>query len=71
MTENANPGAGILELGGDLRVNRLGFGAMRLCGPGVWGEPEDPRAQPRWPSPGSWQNLPSCSQSSERPRSNT
>ncbi len=44
MTENASPGAGTLELGGDLRVNRLGYGAMRLCGPGVWGEPEDPRA---------------------------
>jgi aryl-alcohol dehydrogenase-like predicted oxidoreductase len=44
MTENGSPKADILELGGDLRVNRLGFGAMRLCGPGVWGEPEDPRA---------------------------
>ena len=28
-------------LGGELRVNRLGFGAMRLTGPGIWGEPED------------------------------
>ena len=27
---------------GDLEVGRLGFGAMRLCGPGVWGEPADP-----------------------------
>jgi len=27
---------------GDLEVARLGFGAMRLPGPGVWGEPEDP-----------------------------
>ena len=44
MSENARTGAGTLELGGDLPVNRLGFGAMRLCGPGVWGEPEDPRA---------------------------
>jgi pyridoxine 4-dehydrogenase len=44
MTENASTGAGTLELGGDLPVSRLGFGAMRLCGPGVWGEPEDPRA---------------------------
>ena len=26
---------------GDLSVNRLGFGAMRLTGPGVWGEPKD------------------------------
>ena len=43
MTENGGDGAGTLRLGGDLVVNRLGFGAMRLCGPGVWGEPEDPR----------------------------
>jgi aryl-alcohol dehydrogenase-like predicted oxidoreductase len=28
-------------LGGDLEVHRLGFGAMQLTGPGVWGEPED------------------------------
>ena len=34
--------AGIFELGGDLAVRRLGYGAMRLPGPGVWGEPEDP-----------------------------
>src|SRR5207244_5787897 len=34
--------AGTVEIGGDLVVNRLGFGAMRLCGPGIWGEPADP-----------------------------
>src|SRR3989442_15848236 len=28
-------------LGGDRRVSRLGFGAMRVAGPGVWGEPAD------------------------------
>lgn len=28
-------------IGGDLTVNRLGFGAMRLTGPGIWGEPQD------------------------------
>jgi pyridoxine 4-dehydrogenase len=28
-------------LGGDLTVNRLGYGAMRLTGPGIWGEPKD------------------------------
>ncbi len=44
MTENGSNGAGTLQLGGDLTVGRLGFGAMRLCGPDVWGEPEDPRA---------------------------
>jgi aryl-alcohol dehydrogenase-like predicted oxidoreductase len=31
-----------LAIGGDLVVGRLGFGAMRLTGPGIWGEPEDP-----------------------------
>jgi pyridoxine 4-dehydrogenase len=36
--------AGTFHVGGDLAVNRLGFGAMRLCGPGVWGKPEDPEA---------------------------
>jgi aryl-alcohol dehydrogenase-like predicted oxidoreductase len=30
-----------LRLGGDLEVNRLGFGAMRITGKGVWGEPAD------------------------------
>jgi aryl-alcohol dehydrogenase-like predicted oxidoreductase len=34
--------AGTFALGGDLSVNRLGFGAMRLTGQGVWGEPGDP-----------------------------
>src|ERR671916_1982954 len=33
--------AGTFELGGDLTVNRLGFGAMRITGKGVWGEPAD------------------------------
>lgn len=31
-----------ITIGGDLVVNRMGFGAMRLCGPGIWGEPDDP-----------------------------
>ncbi|HKQ14484.1 MAG TPA: aldo/keto reductase [Steroidobacteraceae bacterium] len=39
--------AGTLTLGGDLRVNRLGFGAMRLTGPGIWGEPQDPQTARR------------------------
>jgi aryl-alcohol dehydrogenase-like predicted oxidoreductase len=30
-----------LDLGGDLTVGRLGFGAMRITGPGIWGEPPD------------------------------
>jgi pyridoxine 4-dehydrogenase len=31
--------AGTIDVGGDLTVNRLGFGAMRITGQGVWGEP--------------------------------
>jgi pyridoxine 4-dehydrogenase len=33
--------AGTIDVGGDLTVNRLGFGAMRITGPGIWGEPPD------------------------------
>jgi len=33
--------SGTFTLGGDLTVNRLGFGAMRLTGKGVWGPPDD------------------------------
>ena len=36
--------AGTITIGGDLVVNRMGFGAMRLCGPDIWGEPDDPAA---------------------------
>jgi aryl-alcohol dehydrogenase-like predicted oxidoreductase len=31
--------AGTIDLGGDLTVNRMGFGAMRITGSGIWGEP--------------------------------
>jgi pyridoxine 4-dehydrogenase len=34
--------AGTFDLGKDLRVNRLGFGAMRITGKGIWDEPENP-----------------------------
>src|SRR6266403_2210188 len=34
--------AGTLKIGGDLLVNRMGFGAMRITGAGIWGEPKDP-----------------------------
>jgi pyridoxine 4-dehydrogenase len=34
--------SGRFPLGGELTVNRLGFGAMRLTGGGVWGPPKDP-----------------------------
>jgi pyridoxine 4-dehydrogenase len=35
--------AGQFQIGGDLPVNRLGFGAMRITGKGVWGEPPSRR----------------------------
>src|SRR6266545_8098251 len=31
--------AGTIDVGGDLTVNRLGYGAMRITGSGIWGEP--------------------------------
>ncbi|MFZ0666846.1 MAG: aldo/keto reductase [Acidimicrobiales bacterium] len=33
--------AGTIDVGGDLTVNRLGFGAMRITGTGIWGNPPD------------------------------
>jgi pyridoxine 4-dehydrogenase len=33
--------SGTFAIGGDLPVNRLGFGAMRITGAGIWGEPKD------------------------------
>src|SRR6201999_4432467 len=33
--------AGTISLGGDLTVNRLGYGAMRITGEGIWGPPKD------------------------------
>src|ERR1700723_72160 len=33
--------AGAFSIGGNLTVNRLGYGAMRITGPGIWGPPED------------------------------
>ena len=34
--------SGIFKIGGDLPLVRLGYGAMRITGPGVWGPPKDP-----------------------------
>ena len=36
--------AGTITLGGELTIHRLGYGAMRLTGPGIWGPPQDPAA---------------------------
>ncbi|THD56824.1 aldo/keto reductase [Phenylobacterium sp.] len=41
---SATPSAaasGLFRIGGDTSVHRLGFGAMRITGPGIWGEPQD------------------------------
>jgi aryl-alcohol dehydrogenase-like predicted oxidoreductase len=40
--ELSDSSAGTLTIGGDLEVRRLGYGAMRITGKGVWGPPEDP-----------------------------
>jgi len=41
-TTHVKAGAsGTFALGGDLHINRLGFGAMRITGEGIWGEPKD------------------------------
>jgi pyridoxine 4-dehydrogenase len=40
MTVTAT-GAGSFKIGGDLEVTRLGYGAMRITGPGIWGPPAD------------------------------
>ena len=43
MSETISAAAsGTFSIGGDLPVNRLGFGSMRITGKGVWGEPADP-----------------------------
>ncbi len=41
MTAQTAQASGTFSLGGDLTINRLGFGAMRLTGKGVWGPPAD------------------------------
>jgi aryl-alcohol dehydrogenase-like predicted oxidoreductase len=43
---NGSPAAaaGEITLGGDLTVRRMGFGAMRITGDGIWGDPADPGA---------------------------
>jgi pyridoxine 4-dehydrogenase len=40
---DANPAraSGTIDVGGDLTVNRMGFGAMRITGKGIWGDPPD------------------------------
>jgi pyridoxine 4-dehydrogenase len=42
MTKIDVSAGGTFKIGGDLEVRRVGFGAMRITGPGIWGEPPDP-----------------------------
>src|SRR6202162_4404895 len=39
MTNISSAQSGTFKIGGDIQINRLGFGAMRITGPGIWGEP--------------------------------
>jgi pyridoxine 4-dehydrogenase len=41
MSNSIAAASGTFKLGGDLEVNRLGYGTMQLTGEGVWGEPDD------------------------------
>jgi len=41
MTSISSAQSGTFKIGGDIQINRLGFGAMRITGPGIWGEPAD------------------------------
>jgi len=41
MSQPTAGDAGTIDVGGDLTVNRLGFGAMRITGDGIWGDPPD------------------------------
>jgi pyridoxine 4-dehydrogenase len=43
VSQSSTPaaGAGTIDVGGDLTVHRLGYGAMRITGRGIWGEPPD------------------------------
>src|ERR1700682_515326 len=41
MEMSPSAGSPTIDIAEDLTVNRLGFGAMRITGPGIWGEPPD------------------------------
>jgi pyridoxine 4-dehydrogenase len=41
MTQVNAQRSGTFSIGGDMMVTRLGYGAMRLTGPGIWGPPRD------------------------------
>lgn len=41
MSQSIASQSGTFRIGGDIEINRLGFGAMRITGRGIWGEPAD------------------------------
>src|SRR5260221_1122944 len=41
MTSIGSAQSGTFRIGGEIQINRLGFGAMRITGRGIWGEPAD------------------------------
>jgi pyridoxine 4-dehydrogenase len=47
MTQTDARLSGSFAIGGDIAVNRLGYGAMRITGPGIWGPPADREAATR------------------------
>jgi pyridoxine 4-dehydrogenase len=47
MTTPNAADSGTFSIAGELTVNRLGFGAMRLTGDGIWGDPKDPAESKR------------------------
>lgn len=42
ITANTASASGTFAIGGQLTVNRMGYGAMRITGHGIWGDPKDP-----------------------------
>jgi pyridoxine 4-dehydrogenase len=44
MTKTLAAASGQFQIGGDITINRLCFGAMRITGKDIWGDPEDPKA---------------------------
>jgi hypothetical protein len=60
-TTQSTAAAGTFEIGGDLPVNRLGYGAMRITGRGIWGEPGDPDEARAAPATGGPTGAPSTS----------
>src|SRR5271154_3967719 len=43
MPDPSAAASGQFEIGGDITINRLGFGAMRITGKSIWGDPADPQ----------------------------